>query len=47
MVSADINEKLWSRKKLKARRQKNENKKLRKAYFSSQKEDQDVAVTDK
>lgn len=36
--SADINEKLWSRKKLKARREKNASKKVRKAYFKAKEE---------
>lgn len=30
---SDINEKLWSRKKLKARREKNDIKHIRKSYF--------------
>jgi len=30
---SDINEKLWSRKKLKARREKNDLKHIRKSYF--------------
>ena len=30
---SDINAKLWSRKKLKARREKNDHKHIRKAYF--------------
>jgi hypothetical protein len=36
--SSDINEKLWSRKKLKNRRERNENKKVRKAYFKAKEE---------
>ena len=45
---ADINEKLWSRKKLKARREKNDIKHIRKSYFKLKDgKDSDVHLTEK
>jgi hypothetical protein len=45
---SDINEKLWSRKKLKARREKNDIKHIRKSYFKLKDGDKDdVHLTEK
>ena len=37
--SSDIHQKLWARKKLKERRERNVNKKIRKSYFNQDKSD--------
>jgi hypothetical protein len=45
---SDINEKLWSRKKLKARREKNDLKHIRKSYFKLKDgKDEEVHLTEK
>ena len=48
--SSDINQKLWSRKKLKIRRDKNEKKRVKAAYFKNKDNDDQtggVEVSDK